>query len=139
MNLKRFTVSFIAVFIFVSLASFVIHGVVLHPYYVQSGLIRAEADATAHAPFLGLAFLFFSLGFVWIYAQGVNARPWAGQGVRYGLAVWLITSVAEYIVYYAVQPWPAGVVLMQIAYELVMNVIAGLIVAAIYRSVSSAN
>lgn len=137
MNVKRFVLAFVAVLVFVSLASFVIHGVLLHPYYAQTGLIRAEPDAAAHAPFLGLAFLFFALGFVWIYAQGVNDRPFVGQGIRYGLAVWMITSVAEYIVYYAVQPWPANVVCMQIGYELVMNVVAGVIVAGIYRKTSS--
>jgi hypothetical protein len=77
---------------------------------------------------------FFSLGFVWIYAQGVNAKPWLGQGVRFGLAVWVITSLAEYTVSYAVQPWTASVVLTQIGCELVMNLIAGVIVAAIYRA-----
>ena len=133
MNIKRFVFAFIAVFIFVMLGNFVIHGVVLHPYYAQTGLVRGEADGAAHAPFLGIAFLFFSLGFVWIYAQGVNEKPWLGQGIRYGIAVWVITSLAEYTVYYAVQPWPANIVFMQIGYELVLNLVAGVLVAALYQ------
>ncbi len=133
MNTKRFIIAFIAVLVFVSQANFLIHGVLLKPYYAQTALMRGEADGAAHAPFLGLAFLLFSLGFVWIYAQGVNSKPFVGQGIRYGLAVWMITSVAEYIVYYAVQPWPGNIVCMQIGYELVMNLVAGVIVAAIYR------
>ncbi len=135
MNVKKLVIAFVAVLIFAALANFVIHGVVLQPRYLQSPqLMRTPADSQAHAPFLGLAFLFYALGFVWIYAQGVNHRPWMGQGIRYGIAVWLITSVSEYIVYYAIQPWPGDVVGMQIGLELVMNVVAGLIVAAIYRS-----
>jgi hypothetical protein len=134
MNMKKFILAVIAVLVFISLANFVIHGVLLHPYYAQTGLIRGDADGAAHAPFLGLAFLFFSLGFVWIYAQGVNDRPLVGQGIRYGVAVWMITSVAAYIVYYAVQPWPGNVVCMQIGYELVVNLVAGVIVAAIYKN-----
>lgn len=133
MNMKKFIIAFIAVLVFVSLANFLIHGVLLKPYYAQTSLMRGEVDGAAHAPFLGLAFLFFSLGFVWIYAQGVNSKPFVGQGIRFGLAVWMITSVAEYIVYYAVQPWPGNIVCMQIGYELVMNLVAGVIVAAIYR------
>ena len=134
MNMKRFIIAFIAVLVFITLANFAIHGVLLKPYYAQTQLMRGETDSAAHAPFLMLAFFFFSLGFVWIYAQGVNAKPWIGQGLRYGLAVWMITSVAEYIVYYAVQPWPANIVCMQIGYELVMNLIAGVIVAGVYRT-----
>src|SRR5438309_281555 len=133
MNVKRMVIAFVAVFVWVSLANFVIHGVLLQPQYLQNAqLMRAPADSQSHAPFLMLAFFFFSLGFVWIYAQGVNSRPWLGQGIRYGVAVWVITSVAEYTVYYAIQPWPANVVLMQIGYELLMNLIAGIIVASIY-------
>jgi hypothetical protein len=137
MSAKKFVIAFIAVLVFVTLANFVIHGVLLKPYYAQTQLMRGETDSAAHAPFLGLAFLFFSLAFVWIYAQGVNGKPFAGQGIRYGIAVWMITSVAEYIVYYAVQPWPGNIVCMQIGYELVMNLIAGVIVAALYRKSSS--
>ena len=134
MNRKKLAIAFVAVFIFVSLANFVIHGVLLQPHYAQTPqLLRTPADGQAHAPFLLLAFFFFSLGFVWIYAHGVDSRPWMGQGVRYGLAVWLITSVTEYSVYYAIQPWPGPVVGMQIGYELVMNLVAGVIVAGIYR------
>jgi hypothetical protein len=129
MNVKRMVIAFIAVFVFVSLANFVIHGVPLQPHYAQTPqLMRAPADGQAHAPFLMLAFFFFSLAFVWIYAQGVNSRPWL---------VWVLTSVSEYIVYYAIQPWPANVVCMQIGYELIMNIVAGLIVAGIYRPTSS--
>src|SRR6266850_6287607 len=77
MNVKKMVFAFIAVFVFVSLANFVIHGVLLQPHYAQTPqLMRAPADGQAHAPFLMLAFFFFSLGFVWIYAQGMNARPW---------------------------------------------------------------
>jgi hypothetical protein len=138
MNVKRMAIAFVAVFVFVSLANFVIHGVLLQPHYAQTPqLMRTPADGQAHAPFLMLAFFFFSLAFVWIYVQGVNARPWLGQGIRYGLAVWVLTSVSEYIVYYAIQPWPTHVVCMQIAYELVMNVVAGMLVAVLYRPTNS--
>jgi len=96
--------------------------------------MRGEADAGAHAKFLLVGFFFFSLGFVWIYARGVEAKPWPGQGIRYGIAVWLIATVSRYSIYYAIQPWPAHVVLLQIGYEFAMSVVLGLSVAAIYRN-----
>ena len=135
MNTKRMVIAFVAVFVFVTLANFVIHGMLLQPYYMQfPQLMRSPADGQAHAPFLMLAFFFFSLGFVWIFAQGVSSRPWIGQGIRFGAGVWLVTSVSEYIVYYAIQPWSMQVVSMQIGLELIMNIVAGVIVASIYRS-----
>ncbi len=132
--MKKLVLSFVVVFVLCSLMNFLIHGVLLQPYYMQSPqLLRPEADAQAHMPFMLLSFLTFSLAFVWIYARGVETKPWVGQGFRYGLAVWLIASVARYLTYFAVQPWSGAVVGMQIGFELVMTLLLGLTVAAIYR------
>jgi hypothetical protein len=72
--------------------------------------------------------------FVWIYARGVEARPWLAQGVRYGVAVALLTIVPTYLIYYAVQPIPGDVVIKQIVFDGVLTVILGTIVAWLYRS-----
>ncbi|MGA9041251.1 MAG: hypothetical protein WB421_12000 [Terriglobales bacterium] len=132
--MKKFLAAFALVFVLSTLLNFVIHGFLLKPLYHQtSQLMRGDADAGAHAMFLMVGFLFFSLGFVWIYARGVEAKPWAGQGIRYGIAVWLIATVSRYSIYYAIQPWPAHVVWLQIGYELVMTLVLGLGVAVIYK------
>ncbi len=133
--MKKFLAAFGLVFVVSTLLNFVIHGVLLKPLYQQSAqLMRDEADSGAHAMFLMVGFFFFSLGFVWIYARGVEAKPWTGQGIRYGIAVWLIATVSRYSIYYAIQPWPAHVVLLQIGYELVLSLILGLTVAVVYRT-----
>jgi apolipoprotein N-acyltransferase len=133
--MKKFLAAFGIVFVLSALLNFVIHGVLLKPLYQQSAqLMRDEADSGAHAMYLMVGFFFFTLGFVWIYARGVEAKPWVGQGLRYGIAVWLIATVSRYSIYYAIQPWPAHVVLMQIVYELVMTLVLGLGVAVVYRT-----
>jgi hypothetical protein len=133
--MKKFLAAFAVVLVLSALLNFVIHGVLLKPWYQQSAqLMRGEADAGAHTMFLMVGFFFFSLGFVWIYARGVEAKPWAGQGIRYGIAVWLIATVSRYSIYYAIQPWPAHVVLLQIGYELAMTLVLGLGVAVVYKN-----
>jgi hypothetical protein len=110
-TMKKFLAAFGIVFVLSALLNFVIHGVLLKPLYQQSArLMRGEADAGVHAMFLMVGFFFFSLGFVWIYARGVESKPWVGQGIRYAIAVWLIAAVSRYAIYYAIQPWPAQVV-----------------------------
>jgi hypothetical protein len=37
--------------------------------------------------------------FVWICARGVEAKPWLAQGVRFGVAVALLTIVPTYMIY----------------------------------------
>ena len=133
--MRKFLMAFVAVFVITSVLSFLIHGILLQPLYHQTPqLLRGPADANAHSIFLMVGFAFFALAFDWIYSYGVEAKPWAAQGIRYGIAVWLIASVSRYVIYYAIQPWSVRVVLMQVTYELVMTVLLGLTVAAIYRN-----
>ncbi len=134
MNWKKFVVAFVAVLVVSNVGGFVVHGWLLQGDYAQfPNLLRTEEDANAHFPFMLLNFVFYSLGFVWIYAQGVEDKPWAGQGLRFGAAVWLITSVAFFLTYYAVQPWSGDIVAKQISYELAVRLAEGLTVAALYR------
>jgi hypothetical protein len=55
------------------------------------------------------------------------------QGIRFGVAVALLTSVPTYIIYFVVQPMPGNVVVKQIIFESALMVILGIIVAWLYR------
>jgi hypothetical protein len=80
-----------------------------------------------------LAHVLLAGAFVWIYARGVESKPWIAQGVRYGIAVALLTSVPTYLIYFVVQPMPGGVVVKQIILDGILLVILGVIVAWLYR------
>jgi len=134
MNWKKFVLAAVVVFVVNNLGGFVIHGMLLQADYAQyPNLLRTQEEAQAYFPYMLLQFFFFSLGFVWIYAQGVEDKPWLGQGIRFGLAVWLITSVSTFLTFYAVQPWSGTVVAKQIGFELVERLLLGVAVAALYR------
>lgn len=134
MNLKKFFLAFVVVFLAGFTLNFVIHGVLLHEDYSQlPNLLRTEQDAEAYFPFMILANVLYSLALVWIFAQGLSDKPWLGQGVRFGLAVWLLTAVPGYLTYYAVQPWPPEVIVKSIGFDLVRIVVLGVVAAALYR------
>ena len=134
MNWKKFALAFLVVLVVNAVLSFLVHGMLLQGDYAQyPNLLRMQEDANAHFPYMLLNFLFFSLAFVWIYAHGLEDKPWLGQGLRFGVAVWLLTSVSTYLTYYAVQPWSGSVVLKQIAFELPMILLLGITAAALYR------
>ena len=80
-----------------------------------------------------VAHVMLSGAFVWIYARGAEAKPWMAQGVRFGLAVALLTAVPTYTIYFVVQPMPADVVIKQIVCDGVLTIILGMIVAWLYR------
>lgn len=134
MNWKRFILAVVVVLVLNNVFGFLIHGMLLQADYANyPNLLRTQEDAANYFHWMLLNFLVFSVAFVWIYAQGVEDKPWVGQGLRFGLAVWFLTSVAGFLTYYAVQPWGGDVVVKQILYELPRALVLGLAAAALYR------
>jgi len=131
---KRFLIAWIIIFVAWMGGSFVVHGLLLHDDYMQlPNLFRPEADARQYFPLMIVAHLILAGAFVWIYAQGAQAKPWLAQGIRFGIAIALLTAVPTYMIYYVVQPMPGMVVVKQIVFDGILTVILGSIVAALYR------
>ena len=134
MNTKKFLVTAVVVFIVGFLLNFAIHAVLLHDDYSKlPNLLRTETDAQNHFQYIIVANVLYSLALAWIYAQGVTEKPWIGQGIRFGVAVWLMTAVPGYLTYYAVQPWPPEVIYKSIGFDLVRITLLGILAAALYR------
>jgi len=131
---KKYMIAWAQIFVAWFLGSFLIHGVLLHSDYAQlPNLFRTEADAQKYFPLMILAHVILSGAFVWIYARGAEAKPWVAQGVRFGIAVALLTAVPTYMIYFVVQPMPGDMVVMQIVYDGALMIILGVIVAWVYR------
>jgi hypothetical protein len=132
--MKRTLLAFVVSLVIYTMSSFVIHAVLLQPLYQRTPqLLRTAQDGAAHMPFLLLSFLVFTLGFVWIYGKGVEAKGWIGQGLRYGVAIWLIATVSRYLTYFAIQPWSVTVVAAQMGLELIATLLLSVVLAALYR------
>jgi hypothetical protein len=87
-------IAWIVIFIAWMFGSFVVHGVLLHGDYArQPNLFRSEAEAQKYFPFMILAHVIMAGAFTWIYSRGAEAKPWLAQGLRFGLAVALLTVV----------------------------------------------
>jgi hypothetical protein len=134
---KRFFLAWLVVFIAWFIGSFIVHGVLLHADYAQlSNLFRTEAEAQNFLPLMILAHIMLSGAFVWIYARGVEAKPWLGQGIRYGMAIILLTTLPGYLIYYVVQPMPGATVVKQVLFDGILVLILGAIAAFMYRDTS---
>ena len=131
---KKFIIAWIVLFVAWFIGSFVVHGVLLHSDYIQlTSLFRSESDQQKYFPLMILAHVILSGAFVWIYSRGVEPKAWMEQGVRFGVAVALLTIVPTYMIYFVVQPMPENVVIKQIVFDGVLTVILGVIVAWLYR------
>jgi hypothetical protein len=131
---KKFLIAWLVLFIAWLIGSFIVHATLLRADYQQLGsLFRPDSDARHYFPLMLLAHVLLSGAFVWIYARGVEAKPWLAQGVRFGIAVALLTVVPTYMIYFVVQPMPGAVVVKQIVFDGVLLVLLGIIVACVYR------
>ena len=130
----KFVVSVVAMFVLSMAFGFVIHGVILHGDYEKlPNLMRSEAAAQHLFGFMLLAHLLIAAGFSWIYIKGKEARPWLGQGLRYGVAVAVMMTIPMYLIYYVVMPYPSDVVAQQIAYDTMAIIVMGIVLAWINR------
>ncbi len=132
---KRFVIAWLVIFVVWMAGSFVVHGMLLHADYAKlPTLFRPEADAQQYFPLMLLAHVIMAGAFVWIYARGVEARPWLGQGIRFGFVVALLTVVPTYMIYYVVQPMPGMHVVKQIVFDGILLLVLAVVVAFLYRN-----
>jgi hypothetical protein len=135
---KKFILAWVVLFVAWFMGSFVVHGLLLHSdYMLLTNLFRPESDAQKYFPWMILAHVILSGAFVWIYARGVEAKPWLPQGVRFGVVVALLTIVPTYMIYFVVQPMPGALVVKQIVFDGILTVILGTIVAWLYRNTAA--
>jgi hypothetical protein len=127
---KKFLIAWIVLFVVWMVGSFVVHGILLGADYKQlAGLFRPETEAGKYFPLMIFAHVLLSGAFVWIYQRGRENKPWLGQGVRFGIAIALLTIVPTYIIYYVVQPMPGATVIKQIVFDGCLMIILGVVAA----------
>jgi hypothetical protein len=132
MNTKKLVLTIIVVFIVAYITGFLIHAILLAPDYM-SIKEHYRAEGQEKMIFICLAYLSFAIGSVLIYAKGVENKPWLGQGLRFGILIWLVLTVPSFLIAYAVQPVPTMLMVKQILFEGVDKILLGIITAALYR------
>jgi cytochrome bd-type quinol oxidase subunit 2 len=121
---KKLVISIVVVFVLGMVLGFVVHGTILHAEYARlPNLMRSEEAMHKLMGLMAIAQLAWAIGFCWIYARGREARPWLGQGLRYGLAVCLLAVVPMYLIYYVIMPFPSDLVAQQIVYDSICTVL----------------
>jgi hypothetical protein len=112
------------------LIGFVVHAMLLGPEYAQlPSLFRPPQDAQNYFGVMLLAHVSIGAGITWVYRQGREAKPFLAQGIRFGLALVVLITIPTYLIYFAVQPMPAGLVAKQIVFDALGMVLMGIAVA----------
>ena len=132
---RKIIISVVVIFVMSMAFGFLVHGTLLRDDYLRVGsIMRSPESAHGLFPLMMLATLSASVGFVWIYRHGMEAaKPWLGQGVRFGIAVVLLATIPMFLIYYVLMPFPSDLVAQQIVFESITVVIMGIVVAWINR------
>jgi hypothetical protein len=130
----KFWISVVAMFVLSMALGFLVHAVLLANDYARlPSLFRSAESAGAMFPYMLLGHVFLALGFTWIYLKGREDKPWFAQGLRYGIAVAVLTTFPMYLIYFAVMPFPSDLVAQQIVFDTVSMVLLGIVLAWINR------
>jgi hypothetical protein len=132
MTYKRIAATTLAAFVVSQILAGIVHGFVLAtdyaPYY--GTLLRSsEGDPPWQMLFLPVAHLSFISALVWIYAHARLEGSPTLQGLKLGVVGWAIGQVPLWLIWYAEQPWPGGLVVKQLGLEFLSSVVLGLTVA----------
>lgn len=132
MNVKKLVLTIIVVFVVANITGFLIHATLLAPDYMAVKE-HYRPEGQEKMIWICLAYLAFAIGSVIVYAKGVEAKPWLGQGIRFGILMWLVLTVPSFFIAYAVQPVPTMLMVKQVLFEGIDKIVLGIITAALYR------
>jgi len=133
MSWRKFALALVVVFVVYSAMGFLVHEHLLKQDYQGIASILRPVEQF-NIWLVMLSNLLFALAFSFIYAKGIEQKPWLGQGVRFGFAVAMLTVVAENLIDYTVHPIPQSLMWKSIIYESLGMMITGVAAAATYRA-----
>lgn len=111
---------------------FLIHSIWLKQDYVASAnLWRSQEAAVSRIWAMLLAVFIYVVGAVWIYARGVESKPWIGQGIRFGILLALVVVVYSSLSAWVIMPISHLLVVKWMIGETLLSVVFALAVAAI--------
>src|SRR5579871_4682049 len=105
MSTKKIVLAVIASFVLLGAGRYLIHSIWLMGSYMEHpNLWRTQEAMLHHLWALYLANFLFALAAVLIYVRGIEAKPWLGQGIRFGILLALVSTVPQSLVEYFTYP-----------------------------------
>ena len=133
MNAKKFILASIAVTIFIMVFDFLFHGMYMTSAYEQTtSLWRPHETMNDYMVWMIFGQIIVSVGFVALFTKAFK-RGGIVEGAIYGLLVAII-FIGNNLIMYAVAPYPMSMVVSWIIGLTIELILAGTIVALIYKS-----
>lgn len=132
MNLKKFSICVVAVWVTVLVSDFVIHQVLLKNMYgATANLWRPEAEMAQHMPAMFGGQFIVALCLAWIFVHGYKGTG-IKEGVRFGLLIGGL-EMGKNLIMAAVAPYPCSLVGSWIAAGFVQAILVGCVASLAYK------
>ncbi|MEO8101388.1 MAG: hypothetical protein ABI790_02610 [Betaproteobacteria bacterium] len=133
---KKFVISSLVMAVAALLFGFLVHGLLLQADYLRlSAIFRPESDAQGYFGYMLFAHLLIGIGLTWIYRMGhESGKGVVSQGLRFGAAIAVVSTIPMYLIYFAVQRLPSDLVAQQIVFDSVCMLLLGVLVAWLNKS-----
>ncbi len=133
--MKKMMFAVVAGFVVQLVGLSLIHGVWLKPdYLATAALWRTQEAQVARTWAMLLGTLIYVIAAVLIYVRGREAKPWMGQGVRFGILLALAVVVYSSLSGWVILPVPHLLVAKWIISESLLAVALGLVIAGICQA-----
>lgn len=134
MNWKSIFIAFVAAFAFIFIFDGVFHGLYMKSawYEPYAQFWRPESEVPMHWMLIGQLLMADAIAFAVLISGKSGIKHGALMGVSIGTAF-----ASLYLVFYAVQPFPCGMVAMWIIGAMVEAIIAGAIIGKIYKPLTA--
>lgn len=133
MNVGRYLLGSIVVFVFLVVSGWIFHGVIMSGWYKLSlELHRPDAYSGIYLFWLLIGFLILAFGYCFIFTKGYENKGIC-EGFRYGLYIGVTFSVSASLIEFSVFPFPTSWIIGWIIGYIIIMILAGIIFSAIYR------
>lgn len=137
MNIKKWVITSLVVFVASWIMDFIIHMVILQgAYEATSHIWRPEAEMTSMMWWMWLSGLIWCFLFVYIFAKGYEGRG-IMEGVRFGLIIGLFFMLTMSLGNYVTLPIPFSLALYWFIFGLIEITIMGVITSLLYKPVTA--
>jgi quinol-cytochrome oxidoreductase complex cytochrome b subunit len=136
MNWKRFFVGSLVIFVVVRGMELVIDNVFMKSAY-ESLKSLWRPDLTSKMWVMYVVGLLVSLLFTYIFIKGREGKGIA-EGVRFGIIIWLFVAVPMDLTMWVLLPIPHMLIFRWILFALLEMLVAGILVAVIYKPLAPA-
>lgn len=131
-NIKSLLMAMLAMFVFIFVSDFVIHGMLLADWYKETAnLWRSESEMQSYMLWMLAGQFLIAKFFTVIFAKGYEGQGWK-EGLRYGILMGPLFA-AGYFIQYATTPLPIGLLWAWVLAALFQAEVGGIVVASIYK------